>query len=310
MKNKNLWSIILISILAFLMTGCENEKMVADNPLSEEEIIEYAQERIYEETGDEVTVEIVSKKQMTACVLWIDGPVAYEDVEGGHEYELKITSVKDKNIVTNGYYKDGYITYDEKNHWQKYVTEPLFGSNYVSDKGFNQVKDELVEALELKFDEYYIYEDIGATSGLDIFICSTDYELIDELLLSFKDTVVNFREEQYVTYSVYIYKDEEAFNNTDFDLYKGCTQGFAGQSIGDEILSQMTGKQAQKTAYCDSFDRVFFESDGVLNANWVSEDADRDSYEYIVLWYDAEPNAFLGANSPSCYALGIKEAND
>ncbi len=80
--------------------------------------------------------------------------------------------------------------------------------------------------------------------------------------------------------------------------------------LSDIVLSQMTGKQAQKTAYCDSFDRDFFESDGVLNANWVSEDADRDSYEYIVLWYDAEPNAFLGANSPSCYALGIKEAND
>ena len=309
MRKKIFWKIILISILTLLLTGCESEKRVVDNPLSEEEIIKYAQERIYEETGDDVIVEIVSKKQMQVANLWFDGPVGYQDVEGGHEYELKITSAKDKNIVSSGYYKDGYITYDGENNTQKYKSDAYFGSNYVSDKGFYQVKTEFNDALRLRFDEYYIYEDIGTSSGLDVFICSTDYDLLDDLLLSFRNTVETHRDEEYVTYSVYIYNDREVFNNTNFDKYKDCTQSFGGQSLGDDILSQMTGKEVVNTAICRSFDRDFFESYGAVNAYNVMEDTNPDSYEYVIFYYDAEPNSFVGANDPSLCILGVKKEN-
>ena len=301
--------IALLSLcVTLLMTGCGYDRIVVDDPLSEAEIIKFAQEKVKDETGDDVTVEIVSKKQMQIATMWLDGPMNYQNVEGGHEYELKITSAKDKSIVTNGYYKDGYIIYDEKYHPSGDKNEACFDSNYVSDKAFNQVKNEFIDALELRFDEYYIYEDVSATSGLDIFICSTDYDLINDLLISFKYSAKSFRDEEYVEYSVYIFNDKEVFDGTDFDLYKDCTQDHGGQSYGPDIISQITGKQAVKLAYCDSFDRVFFESGGVSGAK-VLEDTSPDTYDYIVFWYKAEPNSFVGANSPDLYSLGVLEKN-
>lgn len=313
MKGKKLWAIILIIISAFLMSGCADDKgdddkgwtYVVDDPLSEDEIIKYVQERIHEETGDDVTVEIVSKEGLRKSTAWFDGPIAYRSVEGAQKYELKITSQKDKEIVAKGYYTDGYIT-REKNSTGGYKTQPSFSSNYADRKGFYQVKAEFIHALDRSFTEYYIYEDIGTTTGLDVFICSTDYELLNDLLNSFRYTVESLRDQEYVTYSVYIYKDKEVFDNTEFDLYKDCTQDHGGQSNGHSILRQMTGKQVVETALCRSFDREFFESDGVSNADKVLANNDPVSYEYIVFYYDAEPNAFVGANFPSLLTLGVK----
>ena len=309
MKGRKLWVIILIIISVFLMSGCDEkskgETYVVDDPLSEDEIIKYVQERIHEETGDVVTVEIVSQKQLRKATGWFDGPIGYRNVEGAHEYELKITSQKDKDIVARGYYADGYIT-RKKNTTGGGKTQPSFSSNYVDRKGFYQVKTEFIHALDRSLAEYYIYEDIGTTTGLDIFICSTDYESMNDLLNSFRYMVENLRDQEYVTYSVYIYKDKEVFDNTEFDLYKNCTQNYGGQSYGPYIISQMTGKQVVQTTYSESFDREVFESDGISNADKVLEDTNPDSYEYIVFYYDAEPNAFVGANSPSLYTLGVK----
>ena len=304
MKKNKLWGIILLIISVLLMTGCENEKMVAENPLSAEEVIKYAQERIYEETGDEVTVEIVSKEQLRVSTLWLDGPIAFDDVEDGYEYELKITSVKDKNIVSSGYYKDGYTTYDEKTQRIKYQNDSQFTSNYVNVKGYYLVKTEFIEALDQSFDEYYMYEDVSDSYGFDIFICSSDYDLINDLLNSFRKSAENHREEQYVTYSVYIYKDQEVFDNTDFDLYKDCKDNYS-----KDVLGQLTGKQVAEIAYSDSFDSEFFESDGVSNADKVLGDTNPDSYEYNVFYYDAEPNSFVGYNSPSLEIFGLRDEN-
>ena len=310
MKKNKLWSIILIIISALLMTGCENEKMVADNPLSEDEIIKYAQERIYEETGDEVTVEIVSKKQMQVPIMWIDGPIGYEDVEGGHEYELKITSVKNKNIVSTGYYQDGYITYDEDTNTQKYVHEEYFGSQYAGAKGFNRVKTEFIYALDSRFDEYYFYEENDVHGELYVFICSADYDLINDLLLSFRDTVENLRNQKYVGYSVYIFKDKEVFDDIDFDSYMDCKQSLGSLSFEEDILSKMTGKQVIDVANCDdSFDREFFESNGASNTYRVFADTNPKSYEYMFFCYNAEPNSFVGANSPDFNIYGVKDEN-
>ena len=250
-------------------------------------------------------MEIVSKEGLRKSTGWFDGPIGYRTIEGATKYELKITSQKDKEIVAKGYYTDGYIT-REKNSTGGYKTQPSFSSDYVDRKGFYQVKAEFIHALDRSLAEYYIYEDIGTTTGLDIFICSTDYELMNDLLNSFRYTVESLRDLEYVTYSVYIYKDKEVFDNTEFDLYKNCTQNYGGQSYGPYIISQMTGKQVVQTTYSETFDREVFESDGVSNADKVLEDTNPDSYEYIVFYYAAEPNAFVGANSPSLLTLGVK----
>ena len=112
MKNKYFIAVIFL-MLTVLMTGCSDERFVADAPLSEDEVIAYAQAKIYEETGDRVKAEIVAKNQLQCTTLWFDGPVAYQNVENGSEYELKITSKDNEDIVARAYYKNGYTVYNE-----------------------------------------------------------------------------------------------------------------------------------------------------------------------------------------------------
>lgn len=305
MKNKYFIAVIFL-MLTVLMTGCSDERSVADAPLSEDEVIAYAQAKIYEETGDRVKAEIVAKNQLKRTTLWFDGPVAYQNVENGSEYELKITSKDNEDIVARAYYKDGYTVYDEDSGPGGYKQEPYFSHDYVSRRGFNTVKTEFIRALDERFDEYYIYDDVSTDDGLDIFICSSDYEVINDLLLDFKNTVIIYRDEEYVTYSVYIYKDEQAFNNKDFERYEDGHEDFGGQSYGEDMISQYTGKQVVKLSNCEHFDQDFFESDGAVNAYRIIDDADPDSFDYLIFYYDAEPNAFVGANTPFTTVYGVR----
>ena len=305
MKNKTLIAVVSL-ILTLLLTGCGYDRLVAEDPLSEDEVIAYAEAKIYEETGDRVTAEIVTKEDLRACTVWFDGPVAYQSVENGSEYELKITSDEDKNIVARAYYEDGYTVYDKDYGPGGSKTEPSFNHNYVSKRGFNTVKKEFIKALDERFDEYYIYDDVSTDHGLDIFICSSDYEVIYDLLLDFKNTVITYRDEEYVTYGVYIYKDEQAFNNKDFERYVDGHQDSGGQSYALDMISQYTGKQVVKLFNCRHFDQAFFENDGAVNAYRIIDDADPDSFDYLIFYYDAEPNAFVGANASFTTVYGVR----
>ena len=105
--------IVVPFILILMLTGCGYDKIIVDSPLSEDEIIAYAQKQIYEETGDTVTVEIVSKKQLRVPTAWMDGPIAYQNVTDGTEYELKI--INDRiGFEASGTYKDAYYVYDRQ----------------------------------------------------------------------------------------------------------------------------------------------------------------------------------------------------
>lgn len=298
--------IIVSLILTLLLTGCSNDKIVVDEPLSEEEIISYVQEKIRNDTGDDVSVEIVSKKQLSVPTMWFDGPMNYQNVSGGHEYELKITNINDESFTAKGTYMDGYIIYSDKDHPDGNKKPSSFYTDYTGAKALSGVKAEFTKALDERFDEYYIYRDVGTEKGLDIFICSSDYDLVNGLLQSFRNTVIKYRENEYVTYSVYIYKDAKAFKNTDFEKYKTGSVSYGGQSNTPDMIGQFTGKQAVKISYCNSFDRSYFESNGFTNAKKMIDDSDPDSYEYLIFWYDAEPNSFRGKNEPSVYVYGVK----
>ena len=304
MNNIKLIAVVSLIMTVFL-TGCRYDMIKVNNPLTEDEIITYVQDRIYEETGDRVTAEIISKRRLRVTTLWIDGPVAQQSVDGGYEYRLEITSRVDKNVVATALYRDGYIIYDKDDYPDGSVSETYFSTNYVNKKGLSDVEKEFTAALDKRFDDYRFYRDIGIDTGFDIFICSQDYEKINGLLDDLRDTVNKYRDQEYVTYSVYIYKDRTVYENTDFDLYKKCHQSYTGQSFGEEMLRQFTGKEVVRLSVKDSFDQEFFESDGTLNGK-IIDDYDRDSLEYIVFWYSAEPNAFIALNTPDLYAFGVK----
>ena len=182
--------IVVPFILILLLTGCGYDKIIVDSPLSEDEIIAYAQKQIYEETGDTVTVEIVSKKQLRVPTAWMDGPIAYQNVTDGTEYELKI--INDKiGFEASGSYKDAYFVYDRQRYPNGAENDATFYHNYTDRKGHYDVKAEFINALDERFDKYYIYDDVSTDDGLDVFVCSTDFEKIEGMINDLKD--ITFR---------------------------------------------------------------------------------------------------------------------
>ena len=61
--RKNCLAVILLLLLV-LMAGCGYDMIVADDPLSEDEVIAFVEKKIKDETGDEVTAKIVSKDNL------------------------------------------------------------------------------------------------------------------------------------------------------------------------------------------------------------------------------------------------------
>ena len=297
--------IVIPLIMIFLLSGCGGyDKIVADKPLSEDEVIAYVKEQIYEETGDTVKVEIVSKKKLRVATAWLDGPMGYQDVVNGHEYKFKIINEK-TGFEATATYKDAFIIYDKEDYPGGSKEEAAFYNNYTERRGYNAVKTGFIDALDERFDKYYIYDDVSTDEGLDVFICSTDFEKIDGLLNEFKEITIAYEEQQYVTYSVYIYKDEKVFNSTDFEKYKTGHEDYSGQSFGKDMIKNYTGKEATFCSFCHSFDRAFFESNGVINAKPNKDNVSPDSFDYIVFWYNAEPNSFVNSG-PSVYVYGVK----
>lgn len=85
--------ILLILIGIFLLSGCNKyDKVKVYNPLSEKEIISYVEEEIYNNYGDLTTAKIVSKDVLKICTFGIDTCSFYQDVDGGHSYQLEITN--------------------------------------------------------------------------------------------------------------------------------------------------------------------------------------------------------------------------
>ena len=304
--RKNCLAVILLLLLV-LMAGCGYDKIVADDPLSEDEVIAFVEKKIKVETGDEVTAKIVSKEKLRVPTAWLDGGINYQEVKGGSEYSLEITNNEDKSVTATANYKDGYVIYDKKKYPDGMKKEPVFYTDYLGKKSENIVRSEFIKALDERFDDYRIYVDVGTDKGLDVFICSSDYEKVNDLLMKFKEIAVKYKSKSYTTYSVYIYKDEKVYNDTDFRKYTQCKVNYGGQSHGREMISQYTGKEVEDVSTCRSFDKEYFESDGVTNAKKTYENIDRSSYEYLVFWYDAEPNSFVGSNNPLLCVFGVKK---
>jgi len=289
------------------MAGCGYDTIMADDPLSEYEVIAFVEKKIKDETGDDVTAEIVSKEKLRVPTAWLDGGINYQEVKGGSEYKLEIMNNEDKSVTATATYKDGYIIYDKKKYPDGIKKDPVFNTDYSRKKSENIVKNEFIKALDERFEDYRIYVDVGTDRGLDVFICSTDYEKVYDLLIKLKEIALRYKNKSYTTYSVYIYKDDKVFNETDFSKYTRCKVSYGGQSNGREMISQYTGRDVEAVSTCRSFDKEYFESNGVTNAKKTYENTDRSSYEYLVFWYDAEPNSFAGYNKPLLCVFGVKK---
>ena len=299
--------LLLFSLIGiFLLTGCGVDSIKVNNQLNENEIISYVQKSIYNETGDNVTVKITSKENLKVCTAWFDDCFNYQNVDNGYSYTLEITNKDNTDIIATGTYDDGYIIYDDKYTDGKSIKDSYFESNYKAQKGLNLIKNEFTNALDEKFEKYYLFKDVSNDEGYAIFINSSNYNDINNLLSNFNNTIIKYRDYVYTCYSVYIYKDENVFNSTNFELYNNGSEVYSGQSYGKNMIAQYTGKEVTRIGSSNEFNYDFFVSNGSSASETYDEYVDYKTFDYIVFLYDAEPNSFVGANSPQLQIFGVK----
>ncbi|MBQ8473231.1 MAG: hypothetical protein IJ501_06985 [Bacilli bacterium] len=295
--------ILLILIGIFFISGCNKyDKVKVYNPLSEKEIISYVEEEIYNNYGDLTTAKIISKDVLKICTFGIDTCSFYQDVDGGHSYKIEITNKDNKEIIATATYNDAYIIYDERVANGRFKTDVYFENDYLKQKGLILVKNEFQDILNQKFSNYYMYKDVSNPEGYDIFINSEDYNLINDLLLSFKDITIKYNNYVFTDYSVYIYKDEEVFKSTDFDLYLNGTEDHGGQSYGKDMIEQYTGREVTRIGFSHQFDYDLFVSNGASSQEINSEYIDYNTFSYLVFWCSAGPNG----NNLSFQIFGVK----
>ncbi|MCR5836716.1 MAG: hypothetical protein K6G88_09425 [Lachnospiraceae bacterium] len=295
--------IILPILLVMLLSGCGVNKYKVNNPLTEKEIIKYVQNVIYKEYGDETIVKIVNKEEEMVGTFWLDGWSNYKPVKGAYSYDVEIINKNNKELKATGTYEDGYAKYDKK--YGKFVTPHSFTSDYKIQKGLFLIKKEFISALDDKFTKYYIYKDISDDEEYNIFINSSDYDEINDLLSEFNKTIIKYRDLAYTSYNVYIYKDESVFNETNFDLYEKWPRDYRDQERGDTI-EKLAGKEVIIIGYDDSFNYDLFTSNGASAEGIDDEYVDYNTFEYLVFFCSAEPNSVDDNTSPDMYVLGVK----
>ncbi len=194
---------LVILLLCLLLLGC-TVRDKAYNPISEEELIRYVKNTIYEKTGDKVNAEILDKRELTFCGLWIDSCFLNETIEGAYNYTIKVTNVDDPDISANTSFSDSYYSTDERIINRKYhYDEYLIASNK------NKVVKEIETALENE-SSFHIYDE---KENLYVLIQSTDYELLHELFVS----LINLNINNNLNYKIYIIKDSAFYESIDFD---------------------------------------------------------------------------------------------
>ena len=72
------------------------------------------------------------------------------------------------------------------------------------------------------------------------------------------------------------------------------------------MIEQYTGKEVTRIGYSKGFNYDLFVSNGASAAETYDEYVDYNTFEYLVFWYDAEPNSFVGNNSPQLQIFGVK----
>ena len=49
-----------------------------------------------------------------------------------------------------------------------------------------------------------------------------------------------------------------------------------------------------------------FAEEIIIESSTYDEYVDYNTFDYLVFWYNAEPNSFIGANSPQLQIFGVK----
>lgn len=154
---------ILLLLICLFVTGCGTKtevKLDKKNKLSDDEIVEYIRNYMYENYDKNFTIELVTKNDLTYnegfSVMGVPTGTNSYKVEGGYDYEFKI--IDENNVIAKVKYTDAYYvnqTYHDVTFEENY-------GNIISTKK-ESMKLEEIAYQYLKNDEIIKYEYIDKT---------------------------------------------------------------------------------------------------------------------------------------------------
>jgi hypothetical protein len=238
---------------------------------------------------------------MVCTYVWEECKNPDQKVRGGTSYSLEIINNKYNAIVAEGQYDDGYVTYGTKYDFTRNVRSASFTSNYAEKRGLLKIKDDFEVALKSKYDNFYVFMDIGNTDNYDIFINTSSYDDINYLIGEFNKIALKYSSTVRMTYSIYIYKDTNVFNSIDFNSYTGNKD-----SSGKSMIELFTLKEATQIGYSNSFDLNLFTTNGASAVGYDEQYIDYNTFDYLVFWYYSGNNPYQSGDLPELHIFGIK----
>lgn len=244
---------------------------------SDEYVVEYVKNKIYNETGDDVIVEILDKYTMIE-VNYID---SYSIVKNRtlkksnvYKYELKIINTQNSELTANGTYMDSYKT-------GRSYKEEKFESNYKYEKNFLNYKKNFEDIVCKYFDDYYLYTYIDKfytnkydcsvkDKRLAILLCDDNDKKLHELFLELDGVLGDFE------YNAFIFTDKTAYNSM--------------SSLFDKkepiIINLLTDLSFEKIVHDDK--SVEFNENLFNQIPNLTKD-----YKYSLFWYNRDNNNSL-----------------
>ena len=291
--------------------------IVEDNPLSEEEIIQYVKDYMLKKYEDEVEVKITGKYNLTHTTAYsspaLDGSKSrfggkYAKIKNGHTYNLEITNIE-LGITTSGTYKDGF----ELTNKQIDVTE-VIGRSVGIDDTYSIMKNEILfeeeanELLKTHFSKFKFYKDPtnykhSGSGYYNIYVYCVDDSVISEAMRELIE--IDYKKYYSIAFEIraFIFNDEDFYDSFDFDY---CNNIEIAKTDSKEIKEYYPGKLADSDVKnkpqmliekylnteltyittCENLDHDIFITKGLSgyikgkeNGNWYNKEISEETIE-------------------------------
>lgn len=299
--------IFLILIISLLLTGCVRKSIFyldEDNIRTEEEIKSFIKRAIYENTGDEVLVSLKSKEIQSGCTVSVleAGCTKSSKIEGSYTYEFVVVNSENENITATVTYRDPFIQENKKTGYIMKVAEKYNIEGYISIKDIYNANLNFELYLNSNFDKYYAY--INDSSMCRVFINTSDYDKIDDLIKEFNNILLSY--DTHMEYCVYVIREEAEFDKIHFAEYEQLINQYGVNNDNGYIMSEVT--KSTLTDLNVGGHNTFFDKE-LFNLNCRSSDIDYskcenyDDYRYLIFQYGQGRNGARNQNDHGTFKV-------